>query len=362
MNTRSCRSLAMISRAIVFESAMSVPTSIPSQRSANDADSVCRGSTTIKQVPFSIPGRTWWKKMGCAARAFDPHIRMRSVCSTSRYELVPPPAPKTVARPATDGACQVRLQQSMLLLPRTWRESFWAAKLTSLVAFEQLKTPMGARSAPGREARAARKPATVRSSASSHVAGRSSAPFVSRTRGWVSRTYDFGTMPPRFGSLPAGWPTSRVYRRRARRPARGAPKFMRPGRRAAITIRAGSREERMGESQVIQAPIEADDGQMFCYRHPDRETWVRCGRCDRPICVKCSIQGPVGFRCRDCGLMKNDPLTTFRPAQLGLAVGVSLLAGTVAGVIAGQLGFFSIVVSYFAGGLIVEAVRRVVGF
>jgi hypothetical protein len=118
----------------------------------------------------------------------------------------------------------------------------------------------------------------------------------------------------------------------------------------------------MGESQIMQAPVQADDGQMFCYRHPDRETWVRCGRCDRPICVKCSIQGPVGFRCRDCGLMKNDPLTTFRPVQLGLAIGVSLLAGTVAGVIAGQLGFFSIVVSYFAGGLIVEAVRRVVGF
>ena len=41
---------------------------------------------------------------------------------------MPPPAPKTVARPATLGACQVRLQLSMLLLPRTARENFWAAK------------------------------------------------------------------------------------------------------------------------------------------------------------------------------------------------------------------------------------------
>ena len=61
--------------------------------------------------------------------------------STSRYELVPPPAPNTVARPATLGACQVRLQLSMLLLPRTARLNFCAAKLTSLVALLQLKVP-----------------------------------------------------------------------------------------------------------------------------------------------------------------------------------------------------------------------------
>jgi hypothetical protein len=49
---------------------------------------------------------------------------MRSVFSTSSYELVPPPAPKTVVRPTTLGACQVRLQLSMLLLPITTRANF----------------------------------------------------------------------------------------------------------------------------------------------------------------------------------------------------------------------------------------------
>ena len=61
--------------------------------------------------------------------------------STSRYELVPPPAPNTVARPTTLGACQVRLQLSMQLLPSATLANFCAAKLTSLVAFEQLKIP-----------------------------------------------------------------------------------------------------------------------------------------------------------------------------------------------------------------------------
>src|SRR5207253_8940607 len=155
-----------------------------SHESAHSAEDVRRGSTAYSRAPLRTPRSRWWKKIGCVSRAFEPQSTIRSVSSASRYELVPPPAPKTVARPATDGACQVRLQLSMLLLPRTTRESFCAAKLTSLVAFEQLKIPIGARSAPAaRLASAAWRPATVRSSASSQVAGRSSPPFVSRTRG-----------------------------------------------------------------------------------------------------------------------------------------------------------------------------------
>ena len=51
---------------------------------------------------------------------------MTFVDSISSYELVPPPAPKTVARPTTLGACQVRLHESMLLLPITDRANFCA--------------------------------------------------------------------------------------------------------------------------------------------------------------------------------------------------------------------------------------------
>ncbi len=51
---------------------------------------------------------------------------MTSVSSISRYEDVPPPAPKTVARPTTLGACQVRLQESMSFDPITTRANFWA--------------------------------------------------------------------------------------------------------------------------------------------------------------------------------------------------------------------------------------------
>lgn len=37
-----------------------------------------------------------------------------------------------------------------------------------------------------------------------------------------------------------------------------------------------------------------------CYRHHDRETHIRCQRCERPICPDCMRQAAVGFHCPEC--------------------------------------------------------------
>ena len=36
-----------------------------------------------------------------------------------------------------------------------------------------------------------------------------------------------------------------------------------------------------------------------CYRHPDREAYVRCQRCERFICPSCQVEASVGFLCPD---------------------------------------------------------------
>jgi hypothetical protein len=105
-----------------------------------------------------------------------------------------------------------------------------------------------------------------------------------------------------------------------------------------------------------------DSGALRCYRHPERETWVRCGRCDRPICPRCAMQGPVGFRCRQCGRPARDPLTSLRPTQLAIGFGISALGGLVVGLVGGRIGLFGLLLAWFAGGLIADSVIRFVGF
>lgn len=38
----------------------------------------------------------------------------------------------------------------------------------------------------------------------------------------------------------------------------------------------------------------------FCYRHPDRQSFVLCQRCGRTVCPECQTQGPVGVLCPEC--------------------------------------------------------------
>jgi hypothetical protein len=106
----------------------------------------------------------------------------------------------------------------------------------------------------------------------------------------------------------------------------------------------------------------AEDDALHCYRHPDRETRILCGRCERPICTRCAMQGPVGFRCKQCGTLAYDPLTSLRPSQMLLGLAISMGLAAVAGLIASQIGFFGIIIGFFAGGFIAEAVTRVIGF
>ena len=41
-------------------------------------------------------------------------------------------------------------------------------------------------------------------------------------------------------------------------------------------------------------------GVPVCPRHPDRESWVRCQRCERPACPQCQRPAAVGVQCVDC--------------------------------------------------------------
>jgi hypothetical protein len=100
---------------------------------------------------------------------------------------------------------------------------------------------------------------------------------------------------------------------------------------------------------------------LYCYRHPDRETWVRCGRCDQPICTRCAMQGPVGLRCKSCGKPSRDALASLNSRQLAIGLSVATALGAVVGYFGAQFGLFMIVIGFFAGTIIAEALDRTIG-
>lgn len=50
-------------------------------------------------------------------------------------------------------------------------------------------------------------------------------------------------------------------------------------------------------SQSSVPPVQRDN---FCYRHPDRQSFVLCQRCGRTICGECQTPGAVGVICPEC--------------------------------------------------------------
>jgi hypothetical protein len=61
------------------------------------------------------------------------------------------------------------------------------------------------------------------------------------------------------------------------------------------------------------------------------ETYLRCGRCDTPICPRCLIQTPVGARCRDCANVSRLPTFDVSPVFFARGLGAALFAGVFVG-------------------------------
>ncbi|MBK8470702.1 MAG: rhomboid family intramembrane serine protease [Actinomycetales bacterium] len=47
-------------------------------------------------------------------------------------------------------------------------------------------------------------------------------------------------------------------------------------------------------------PVGEPTAPPVCPRHPDRESWVSCQRCRRPVCPSCQRPAAVGVQCVDC--------------------------------------------------------------
>ena len=105
----------------------------------------------------------------------------------------------------------------------------------------------------------------------------------------------------------------------------------------------------------------AEDPQaLYCYVHPQRETLLRCNRCERPICQSCAVLTPTGYRCKECVKGQQKIFDTARWWDYPLAFITAGVLSYFGSLVAGLFGFFVIFIAPVAGMIIAEAVRFVV--
>lgn len=96
---------------------------------------------------------------------------------------------------------------------------------------------------------------------------------------------------------------------------------------------------------------------LYCANHPSEETTLRCNRCEKPICSKCAIGTPTGYRCPECihGQQKSFDTTNWYdyPLAFALAASMSFLGSRLVSFI----GFFTLLLAPIAGYVIAEVIR-----
>ena len=97
-----------------------------------------------------------------------------------------------------------------------------------------------------------------------------------------------------------------------------------------------------------------------CANHPDRETGLRCNRCEKLICASCAVKVVTGYRCKECVKEQGKVFNTAQVQDYVLAFIAAAFLSWIGSKIAGFIGFFILFVSPAIGVGIAEAVRFVV--
>ena len=99
---------------------------------------------------------------------------------------------------------------------------------------------------------------------------------------------------------------------------------------------------------------------IYCANHPNIETNLRCNKCEKPICVKCAILVPTGYRCKECVRGQQKVFETAEWVDYPLIFATVAILAYLGSLVAFRLGFFIILLAPIAGGLISEIARLVI--
>ena len=103
---------------------------------------------------------------------------------------------------------------------------------------------------------------------------------------------------------------------------------------------------------------DAPDTPLYCANHPTVETYLRCGKCEKPICARCRVSTPVGFRCFDCARLQVLPTYAINTEVYLKAALAGFGAASVTGILMGILPNWE----FWAALLMAVAVPEAIAF
>lgn len=106
---------------------------------------------------------------------------------------------------------------------------------------------------------------------------------------------------------------------------------------------------------------ESTPGTLVCVNHANRETYLRCNRCNDPICSQCAVLTPTGYRCKTCVRGQQRVFETAQARDPYLAGAATLVLTFLGSFIVPVMGFFTLLIAPIAGTIIAEVVRRLTG-
>ena len=105
----------------------------------------------------------------------------------------------------------------------------------------------------------------------------------------------------------------------------------------------------------------SDSETLTCYKHPNRETMLRCNKCERPICSQCAVLTPTGYRCKECVRGQQKVFNNARTLDYVIAVIAAAGLAYLGSYVTSFIGFLTLFAAPFIGMLIVEAVKKLTG-
>jgi hypothetical protein len=101
-----------------------------------------------------------------------------------------------------------------------------------------------------------------------------------------------------------------------------------------------------------------DEGTVYCTVHPTVATHLRCNRCGRPMCTRCAVLTPVGYRCKQCVRQQQDTFFNAQAVDYILTAAGTLVVGFGAAFVMASIGWFFI--AFFVGPAVGGIIGRLV--